>query len=85
MLPAAELDRILAAEPHVTLADRARRLEVRRPREIVSTPVRLVHDATTSRPDPRLEAFDTATWVGTDGREARVVWIDGQTQRRAGL
>jgi hypothetical protein len=85
VLPAAELDALLASEPHARLVDRARRLEVRLPDEMVSFPIRLVDGGQDPLADPRLTAFDTATWVGTDGRQAHVVWIDGQPHRRPGF
>ena len=85
MLPAAELDALLASEPHARLVDGARRLEVRLPDEVVSFPIRIVESGADKLSDPRLAAFDTATWVGTDGRQAHVVWIDGQPNRRAGF
>jgi len=87
LLPAADLDRLLTSEPHARLVDGARRIELRMPEEIVSIPIRIVHD----RPgdlgpdDPRLAAFEPSTWVGKDGRQARIVWIDGLPERRAGL
>jgi membrane carboxypeptidase/penicillin-binding protein len=85
VLPAAELDALLASEPHARLVDGARRLEVRLPDEVVSFPIRIVEGDAATLSDPRLAAFDTATWVGTDGRQAHVVWIDGQPNRRAGF
>ena len=85
VLPAAELDALLASEPHARLVDGARRLEVRLPDEVVSFPIRIVEGGTDPLSDPRLAAFDTATWVGTDGRQAHVIWIDGQPNRRAGF
>ncbi len=85
VLPAAELDALLASEPHARLVDGARRLEVRLPDEVVSFPIRIVEGGVDTLSDPRLAAFDTATWVGTDGRQAHVVWIDGRPNRRAGL
>jgi len=82
LLPADELDSLLAAEPHAHLVDGARRLEVRLRDEVVSLRVRIVDQAERPSGDVRLSGFDTATWVGQDGREAQVVWIDGRTARR---
>jgi penicillin-binding protein 1A len=76
-IPATELDHLLASEPHARLAERARRLDIRQPEETVSIPIHVVEGS--ARPhDPRLDAFETATWVGKDGRPASVVWIDGR-------
>ena len=85
LLPGRELDHLLASEPHARLVDRARRLEVRRPDEIVSIPIRIIQEGAGPPRDARLDAFETATWVGKDGRAARVVWIDGRTHIRTGL
>ena len=84
ILPLAELDALLSAEPHARLVDRARRLEVRMPDEIVSMPVRIVDEASRPAQDARLAPFNTATWVGQDGRPAQVEWIEGRTTRRTG-
>ncbi len=85
VLPAGELDALLASEPHARLVDGARRLEVRLPDEVVSFPIRIVDGGVDPLSDPRLAEFETATWVGTDGRQAHVVWIDGQPSRQAGF
>jgi penicillin-binding protein 1A len=85
LVPSRELDRLLASEPHARLVDRGRRLEVVRPEESVSIPIRIIDDGGERPPDARLDPFETATWVGKDGRFARVVWIDGRTRIRAGL
>jgi penicillin-binding protein 1A len=82
LLPAQQIDVLLAAEPHAHLIDRARQLEVRLPDETVSIPIRLV-PGRDDRHDARLDAFETATWVGKDGRAARVVWMDGRPSRTA--
>jgi hypothetical protein len=85
LVPERELHRLLASEPHALLVDGARRLEVRLPDEVVSIPIRIVTAGRAEPPDPRLEPFEIATWVGKDGRPARIVWIDGATRLRAGL
>ena len=78
LIPTWELDLLLAGEPHARLVDRARTLEIRLPQETVSIPIRLT-DGERPVPDPRFGPLETATWVGTDGRPARVVWMDGST------
>lgn len=87
LLPAADLDTLLTSEPQARLVDGARRIELRMPDEIVSIPIRIVHDSPgdSGPDDPRLAAFEPSTWVGKDGRQARIVWIDGRPERRAGL
>jgi len=84
VIPDGELDLLLASEPQARLVDGSRRLEVRLPEEIVSIPVRFVVRGEAPPPDPRLDRFETATWVGKDGRAAHVVWIDGEPSRRIG-
>ena len=39
--------------------------------------------ALSAAPDPRLDRFELETWVGKDGRQARVIWMDGRPDLRA--
>jgi len=76
VLDPGELESLLQSEPQSSLVDGARRLEVRLAHEVVSVPIRIV-ERPPAPSDPRLALFDTGEWVGTDGRRARVVWLDG--------
>jgi penicillin-binding protein 1A len=83
LLPSEALDGLLAAEPRARLTDGGRRIEVHLPEEVVSMAVRIVPEGGTIAADSRLEGFEPATWVGKDGREAEIVWMDGRPKLRA--
>ena len=80
VLDPADLDRLLAGEPEARLLASDRRLEVRLPAEVVTLPVRIGDSQALDPGGARLAAFDTSTWVGRDGREARVVWFGPATR-----
>ena len=88
-IPAGDLGELLAVDPAIRLVDGGRRIEAYLPKEVVSVAVEVLPFEgliPPPEPDPRLEPFDRSLWVGKDGREARVVWLDGRGRRlRAGL
>ncbi len=79
-ISAPELERLLEREPNVRLTRGARRIEAYLPQETIGMEIEIVAGRPLLDPeeDPRLEAFDVAEWVGTDGRAAEIVWIDGR-------
>jgi hypothetical protein len=78
-----ELETLLTREPSAWLIDGQRRLEFHMPTETISMPIEVVHvpEGLPTRDDPRLDAFDTSTWLGRDGRLADIVFIDGRSRR----
>jgi len=84
VIPADELDALLIEEPTARVVDRGRRLEAERREngrtEMVSISLYVaepteVASPSTRRPRPMLP-YDTTSWIGTDGRQARVVQLD---------
>jgi len=83
LIPRSRITSLLSSEPQARLLQSGRRLEVRREEEIVSISVKLIDEQHTGE-DQRLRAFETATWVGRDGRPAEVVWMNGRPGVRPG-
>ena len=77
LLPADELDAILAHEVDVYLIDGGQRLEAHLGDEIVTLGIRIL-PAQRRRPlpDSLEERYDVTGWLGHDGRPARVVWLN---------
>jgi len=83
IVPATDLDALLAHEEGVRVLDRGRRLEAERVTgdrvETVAIGLEIVEsdegDEQVSA-HRRLLPYDTIGWVGTDGRQARVEWLE---------
>ena len=84
VVPANELDELLIEEPTARVVDRGRRLEAERRNgertETVSIGLYVTEtvvevDPTVRRRRPMLP-YDTTQWIGTDGRQARVVQLE---------
>jgi penicillin-binding protein 1A len=73
-IPAADLDRLLASEPAVHMSGWfGKRLETTTPEGPVSLEVERIEGAPVSQVPSELEGMvDASTWVGHDGRPARV-------------
>jgi penicillin-binding protein 1A len=75
-IPPSDLARILDREPHLFFDPERRLLEYWGPERVVRVEVRPGAEAPSLRPLP--PELDPSSWVGTDGRPATVVWMDGR-------
>jgi penicillin-binding protein 1A len=75
-LPAADLEWLLEQEPNTRFRRRRGLLEVLDEHGATRAPVAVVPGSGTLIDPAAEERFDTTTWLGTDGRRARVVWFD---------
>jgi len=79
-VPLGELQQMLEHEPHLFFDARRNKLEYWGPEGVVRVAVLAQPEREAAHRMP--EGLEPDSWVGTDGRPARVVWLDGRPRSR---
>lgn len=77
-IPVGDLERLLAADPSVTLTPDGDALEFADAAGRARLPVRTLPGASPGIPDAVAAKIDTSTWFGSDGRRALIVLVGGR-------